>query len=81
MGGSELIIILVVFSYICLGFVVFNFWKENKTLRVEIKDLLNRLMARTYPEYARFELEKEIIAAPEEKKKSLLEQQDVFPVN
>lgn len=81
MDGNSVLIIFTVISLICVCFTVFNLWKENNNLREDNKDLLNRLMAKTYPEYAAIEVKKQIIKLPEEKKQSLIVDQDIYQVN
>jgi hypothetical protein len=64
---------LNIFLLVSVGLLV-------NSLQTEKKDLLNRLMAKDYNEYALFE-ERKVIAENTKDKNEILIDQDVFPVN
>jgi hypothetical protein len=78
--------IFIVFGVFCVGAVLFPLSYEVRTLRKENQDLLNRLMAKNYAEYAQIELTKTHQAAEIEIErdaipKTTLLDQDIYPVN
>jgi hypothetical protein len=81
-----LFVIFIVFCFSCIGAVLIPLVYEIKALRKEKQDLLNRLMAKNYAEYAQVELTKtqqaaEIEIEREVIPKNTLLEQDIYPVN
>lgn len=79
-------VIFIVFCFSCIGAVLFPLSYEVRTLRKENQDLMNRLMAKNYAEYAQIELTKTQQAAEIEIErdaipKTTLLDQDIYPVN
>lgn len=71
---------------ICAGMCVMVLHKENNALRKDNQDLLNRLMAKNYAEYAQVELTKTQQEADIERERvvipaSRMVEQDIYPVN
>ena len=81
-------IIISIFACITIFYTVFCIIilrQENGALRKEKQDLLNRIMAKNYAEYAQVELTKTQQEADIEQDnvipKSIMVEQDIYPVN
>ena len=74
------VILLVICLILSFGYVAFRTHNEISALREQNKDLLNRLMANNYKEYAAVEVKKSI---PRETTpaQALMNNDDVFQVN
>lgn len=76
-------ILYYIFLIVVIGIFVGHYLFTQKlvdTIQNEKNDLLNRLMAKDYKEYAVFEHNKSVVEI-EKNSKNIMEQQDVFPVN
>jgi hypothetical protein len=72
-------VFLVILIGIFIGHYIFTQRLVDK-LQSEKSNLLNRLMAKDYKEYAVFEHNKSVLEI-EKQSKNIMESQDTFPVN
>lgn len=76
--------VFLVFSFIIvvlsLGCFVFQTHSEIQSLRNQNKDLLNRIMANDYKEYAAIELKKPKVSHEKTPAQVLMSDEEVYPV-
>lgn len=78
----EILTFIMLFLVITIvGFYVYQTNKLIKGLQVLNSDLLNRLMARDYKEYAVFEHNKEVLKVESVAQKIMQPEQDVYRVD
>lgn len=84
-GTGRFMEVFLVFSFIIvvlsLGCFVFQTHSEIQSLRNQNKDLLNRIMANDYKEYAAIELKKPKVPRETTPAQALMNDEDVFQVN
>lgn len=78
----EIISILMLFVVlVTIGIFIYQTNRYVKSLQVLNNDLLNRLMARDYKEYAVFEHNKEVLKVESVAQKIMQPEQDVYRVD